>query len=159
MSSNEQRRAALVRKLRELLGDDETATLMESLHPEPWSELATKTDIGVLRSDIEALRVDVNDIRVDVRDLRTDVDVLRTDMGVMRSDIDGLRGDLDAFKASTEREFAHVHETMDLRFTAQSAQLEALLRERLDAQTKLLFFGMIGTLVSLAGVMIGTAAL
>ena len=110
MSSSEQRRAALIRKLRALLGDDETATLMESLHPEPWSELATKQDIGAIRSDVE-------------------------------------------------REFTRHNELTDLRLTAQSAQFEALLRERLDAQTKLLFFGMIGTMVSLGGIMIGAVSL
>lgn len=117
MSSSEQRRVALIRKLRALLGDDETATLMESLPPEPWSELANKRDIGALRSDVEVLRAD------------------------------------------TQREFARQNELTDLRLTAQSAQFEALLRERLDAQTKLLFFGMIGTLVSLGAIMIGAVSL
>lgn len=58
-----------------------------------------------------------------------------------------------------EHEFVRFEAAMEAAFAAQLERFEAVLREQLNAQTKLLFFGMIGTLVSLAGIMIGTAAL
>ena len=48
---------------------------------------------------------------------------------------------------------------LDLRLTAQTAQLEALVRERIDAQTKLLVFSLIGAVLTAAGIAIGSAAL
>ena len=109
MSWNEQRRSALIRKLRELLGDDEAATLMESLHPEPWSEPTANTESDQRHFDVDS-------------------------------------------------ECARFDAAMQAGFAAQLEHFDAVLREQLDAQTKLLLVGMIGTLISFAGVMIGTAA-
>jgi hypothetical protein len=99
MDSSAPDRAELLARLTEVLGPKHAATLMENLHPEPWSELVTK-------------------------------------------------GDLNGFE-----------ERLDLRFTAQTAQLEALVRERIDAQTKLLVFSLIGAVLTAAGIAIGSAAI
>ncbi len=99
MDASGQDRAELLARLSEILGPKHAATLMENLHPRPWSELVTKAD-------------------------------------------------LEGFE-----------ERLDLRFAAQTAQLEALVRERMDAQTKLLVFSLVGAVLTAAGIAIGSAAL
>lgn len=103
MDAAGQDRAELIARLSEVLGPKHAATLMENLHPQPWSELATKDDLYGSLSGLE--------------------------------------------------------ERLDLRFTAQTAQLEALMRERIDAQTKLLVFSLIGAVLTTASIAIGSAAL
>lgn len=99
MDAAGQDRAELIARLSEVLGPKHAATLMENLHPQPWSELATKADLSGLE------------------------------------------------------------ERLDLRFAAQTSQLEALMRERIDAQTKLLVFSLIGAVLTTASIAIGSAAL
>ena len=110
MDAAGQDRAELLARLSEVLGPKHAATLMENLHPQPWSHLATKDDIGLFRSEM------------------------------------------------TEQ-LTRFEERIDLRFVAQTAQLEALVRERIDAQTKLVVFSLVGAVLTAAGVAIGSAAL
>ncbi len=53
----EERRFALIERLTELLGKEEARTLMESLPPVLWTQLATKDDLHALE---ERLRADFN---------------------------------------------------------------------------------------------------
>jgi hypothetical protein len=145
MDAYDQGRADLLARLSELLGPNHAATLMESLHPRPWSELATKDDLVPIRDDIALLKSDVSV-------LKTDVAVLKTDVAVLKTDVAGLREDVN-------RRFDHLGETLELRFASQGDRLEALLRERIDAQTKLLVFSILGAVLTAAGIAIGSAAL
>jgi hypothetical protein len=152
MDAYGQGRADLLARLSELLGPEHAATLMESLHPRPWSELATKDDLVPIRDDIALLKADVSVLKTDVAVLKTDVAVLKTDVAVLRTDLTGLREDVN-------RRFDHLGETLELRFASQGDRLEALLRERIDAQTKLLVFSILGAVLTAAGIAIGSAAL
>ena len=145
MDAQGQGRADLLAQLSELLGPEHAATIMESLPPRPWSELATKDDLVPIRGDIALLKSDV-------AVLKTDVAVLKTDVAVLRTDLTGLREDVN-------RRFDHLGETLELRFASQGDRLEALLRERIDAQTKLLVFSILGAVLTAAGIAIGSAAL
>jgi hypothetical protein len=145
MDAYGQGRADLLARLSELLGPEHAATLMESRHPRPWSELTTKDDLVPIRDDIALLKADV-------AVLKTDVAVLKTDVAVLRTDLTGLREDVN-------RRFDHLGETLELRFASQGDRLEALLRERIDAQTKLLVFSILGAVLTAAGIAIGSAAL
>jgi hypothetical protein len=136
MDAYGQSRAELLARLSELLGPEHAATLMESLHPRPWSELATKEDLVPIRDDIS--------------ELKTDVAVLKTDVAVLKTDVAALREDVN-------RRFDHLGETLELRFASQGDRLEALLRERIDAQTKLLVFSILGAVLTAAGIAIGSA--
>ncbi len=138
MDAQGQGRADLLAQLSELLGPEHAATIMESLPPRPWSELATKDDLVPIRGDIALLK--------------SDVAVLKTDVAVLRTDLTGLREDVN-------RRFDHLGETLELRFASQGDRLEALLRERIDAQTKLLVFSILGAVLTAAGIAIGSAAL
>ena len=111
---------------------------MENLPPRPWSELATKDDLGPMKSDIALLTEDVRELKADVGELKADVGSLRTEM---------CAG------------FARLGEVLDLRFAAQDARFEAFVRERIDSQTKLLVFAFVGALLTTAGVALGSVAL
>jgi hypothetical protein len=145
MRDHDRARHELLARLEEILGPDQAATLMENLAPRPWSELATKDDVGLLAADVEVLRSDVSVLRSDVSELRSDI-------SSMRVDVDGLRTEMRAG-------FAHLGEVLDLRFAAQDARFESFVRERVDAQTKLLVFALIGALLTTAGIALGSVAL
>jgi len=74
---SEQGRHRLLQRLREILGDEEAATLMENLPPLPWSELATKADLEGLatKADLEVLRDDVTELDVKLRTLDGSLDL------------------------------------------------------------------------------------
>ncbi len=52
----EERRLALMQRLTEVLGEEEARTLMESLPPTSWYNIATKDDIRATKDDIRALK-------------------------------------------------------------------------------------------------------
>ena len=54
-SIGEKVRWALMRRLIEVLGEEEAETLMESLPPVVWQQIATKDDLLVLKDDLAAL--------------------------------------------------------------------------------------------------------
>ena len=62
-------------------------------------DLATKADVGVLRTDLDTVRSDVDAMRIDIGVLRTDLDTVRSDVDAMRIDIGVLRTDLDAVRS------------------------------------------------------------
>ena len=59
MTIDERTRHQLYLRLEEVLGTEEATTLMEHLPPVGWADVATKADLGVLRSDLVVLRSDL----------------------------------------------------------------------------------------------------
>ncbi len=98
------------------------------------------------------LRDDLALLKSDVAAITSDVAVITSDVAVIKSDVAGLREDVD-------RRFDHLGETLELRFASQEDRFEALLRERIDAQTKLLVFSILGAVLTAAGIAIGSATL
>jgi hypothetical protein len=152
MRDDERARRELMVRLEEVLGPDQAATLMENLPPRPWSELATKDDLGPVQVDIGVLKADVVVLKADVAGLKTDVAELKADVAGLKTDVGSLRAEMQAG-------FAHLGEVLDLRFAAQEARFEAFVRERIDSQTKLLVFAFVGALLTTAGIALGSAAL
>ncbi len=105
-SVGEGRRLALLGKLGEVLGREESETLMDSLPPVPWESLATKGD---LRASEERLRIEMNARFQDV-DARFD----KMDSRFERVD-SGFEALLEEMKA------------MERRLTLQMAQLSRTL--------------------------------
>jgi outer membrane murein-binding lipoprotein Lpp len=159
MRDQERARHELLARLEEILGPDEAATLMENLPPQPWSELATKADVGVLKADVGVLKADVAVLKADVGVLKADVDVLKSDVGTLKADVADLRFELGSLRTEMRAGFAHLGEVLDLRFAAQDARFEAFVRERIDSQTKLLVFAFVGALLTTAGIALGSVAL
>lgn len=69
MTTTERQRLELHHRLDEALGPDHAATLMDSLPPISWTELATKADLADLRAELD-LRFDRVDLRFEQIDLR-----------------------------------------------------------------------------------------
>ena len=55
MGPNESQRLALMHRLGEVLGEQEAATLMDSLPPYDWHEVATKTDLTAMEARLTTL--------------------------------------------------------------------------------------------------------
>jgi hypothetical protein len=159
MDPHGQGRADLLARLSEFLGPEHAAMLMESLPPQPWSELTTKDDLVPIRDDIALLKSDVAVLKTDVAVLKSDVAVLKTDVAVLKTDVAVLKTDVTGLREDMNRRFDHLGETLELRFASQGDRLEALMRERIDAQTKLLVFSILGAVLAAAGIAIGSATL
>jgi chromosome segregation ATPase len=184
MVGDERARHELLVRLQQVLGDKEAATLMEHLPPDRWPELATKGDLSPLQTDLLALRSDVTELRSDVTELRSDVTVLKSDVTVLKSDVTELKSDVTVLKsdvavlqsdvselktdveelrhetklgfALVDQRFEHLEENLELRFASAHDRMESFVRSRLDAQTRALLFTIIGALLTMALVAVGT---
>lgn len=76
-------RDSLYVRLREVLGDEQAATLMELLPPDR-EQLATKADLSDVKTELKAgvaeLKADVADLRADFASLKSDVADLKSSM-------------------------------------------------------------------------------
>ena len=162
MSATERERHELAAKLERLLGPDEAATLMEHLPPVPWDGLARQEDLLALRSDVDELRSDVTGLRNDVDELHRRVDELRSDVTGLRSDVDGLHRRVDGLAGEISRtndRIDHLAEVMTLQFSSLGDRITAHVAERVDNQTKLLVFSLLGAVLTAAAIALGSNAL
>jgi hypothetical protein len=142
MVGDERARHELLVRLQQVLGDKEAATLMDHLPPDRWPELVTKSDLSPVRADVARLKTDVAGLKTDVAGLKTDVAELRHEMQL------GF--------ALVDQRFEHLEENLELRFASAHDRMESFVRERLDAQTRALLFTIIGALLTMALVAVGT---
>jgi hypothetical protein len=96
-----------------------------------------KSDVGVLKSDVGVLKTDVGVLKTDVGELKTDVGELKTGLTVV------------------EERFSHLEENLELRFSSAHDRMEAFVRSRLDSQTRMLMFTMLGSVFTVALVALG----
>jgi hypothetical protein len=179
MVADERARHALLLRLQEVLGEKDAATLMEHLPPDRWNELVTKDDLTPVQADLAAVRSDVHVLRTDVDVLKTDVGVLKSDVGVLKGDVGVLKGDVGVLKGDVgvlkgdvgvlkgdvaelktgltvvEERFSHLEENLELRFASAHDRMEAFVRSRLDSQTRMLMFTMLGSVFTVALVALG----
>jgi hypothetical protein len=91
-------RAQVFASLKETHGDAIANALMEMLPPAGVSELATKADVGLVKTEVGSLKADVGVLKTDVGVLKTDVGVLKTEVAMLRSetkaDIAELRAEM-----------------------------------------------------------------
>jgi predicted nuclease with TOPRIM domain len=85
-------RDSLYVKLREVLGDEQAATLMELLPPDR-EQLATKADILDLKTE---LRADLAELKTE---LKADVTELRSEFGELRADVSLLNERMDRMES------------------------------------------------------------
>jgi hypothetical protein len=149
MVGDERARHELLVRLQQVLGDKEAATLMEHLPPDRWPELVTKSDLSPVRADVARLKTDVAGLKTDVAGLKTDVAGLKTDVAE-------LRHEMQLGFALVDQRFEHLEENLELRFASAHDRMESFVRERLDAQTRALLFTIIGALLTMALVAVGT---
>ena len=67
MAINEESRHELYRRLEEVLGHEQAATLMEHLPPVGWADVATKRDLDALGAE---LRGEMGQLRGEIHELR-----------------------------------------------------------------------------------------
>lgn len=96
MPFDETARSKLLAKLNELLGAEEAATLMERLHPQDWSQLATKDDLAEMRSEV---RGEIAELRSEVRG---EIAEARFEIGAVRSEVHHLSDRVDLKMESIE---------------------------------------------------------
>jgi hypothetical protein len=153
MVGDERARHELLVRLQQVLGDKEAATLMEHLPPDRWPELVTKSDLSPVRADVAMLKADVAELKTDVAVLKTDVVDLRHEMQRGFALVDQRFGH---FEERVDERFEHLEENLELRFASAHDRMESFVRERLDAQTRALLFTIIGALLTMALVAVGT---
>jgi len=134
MVVDERSRHQLYRRLEEVLGPEEATTLIEHLPPVGWADVATKHDLAALeeRMDLRFARLDEHlNGRFDVIDER--------------------------FKRIDER-FDHFDERFNLfderwndRLMASTSDLRATFEHELRSQTMTIVFGMVGVVLTMAG--------
>ena len=78
---SEKVRWALMRRLIEVLGEEEAETLMESLPPVVWSQLATKDDLAALENRLRA-------------EMKGEFALLRGEFVELKGELTGIDGEL-----------------------------------------------------------------
>lgn len=167
MALDEQARHRLHMRLDEVLGPEVTGTLMELLPPVGWADVATRQDLDALghridaqladhRADmgsqfadhraetngqLAALRAEIGDLRTDtgaeVAEVRTEV---RTGLAAVRVEVADLRTEVRTGLAGVRTEMA---------------DLRADLTGEIASSQRLLLFGMLAAMFSLAGLVWG----
>ncbi len=162
MAPNDPRRHELLRKLQELLGNDLAAALMESLPPDRWDHLATKDDLAAFatKADLErfATKADLEAFatKADLERFATKADL---EPFATKADLEpfATKADLEPFATRTdvEHEFAlmrlelrGIADVLGERITGEGHRLEALMRERIDVQTKQLLFSLLAAVMT-----------
>jgi hypothetical protein len=148
MVVDERARHALLLRLQEVLGEKDAATLMEHLPPDRWNELVTKDDLTPVQADLSAVRSDVGV-------LKSDVGVLKSDVGELKTELADTQHEMKLGFALVDERFSHLEENLELRFASANDRMEAFVRSRLDSQTRMLMFTMLGSVFTVALVALG----
>jgi len=111
---SEKVRWALMRRLIEVLGEEEAETLMESLPPMVWNQVATKDDLSALE---ERLRTEMNG---QFAEFRGEFEAFKSEM---MGEFAELKGEFAAFKGEMMGEFAAFKGEMKGEFALQIARL------------------------------------
>jgi chromosome segregation ATPase len=89
-------RDTLYVRLREVLGDEQAATLMELLPPDR-EQLATKADVLAVKTDLQEVKTDLQEVKTDLQDVKTD---LQADIAELKAEVAGLKADFADMKSS-----------------------------------------------------------
>jgi hypothetical protein len=129
MAISEESRHHLYRRLEEVLGPEEAATLMEHLPPVGWADVATKRDLDTLRRDIEASVVAT---RQDIESL-----ALATKYGFddVRREIREVTLATREQAASSRAEFEHELRVLSVRFVTVVITAFSLLLAAISVAT------------------------
>ncbi|MCY3862444.1 MAG: hypothetical protein OXG67_10840 [bacterium] len=126
---DEKVRWALMRRLIEVLGEEEAETLMESLPPVVWHQIATKDDLAALE---ERLRAEMN-----------------TRFAEFKSELAGLRGEFAEFKSEFCGELAALK--------VELADQKGEWKTELARSTRTVVLSFVGVAVAMLGAMVALA--
>ena len=103
-------RHQLYEELKEVLSVDSADELMAYLPPVGWADVATRSDVTMVRSEIDAFRAEMRSETSSVSSgLRGEMSGLRSDM---TSDMSNLRSEIDAFRAGMGSEMSGLRSEM-----------------------------------------------
>jgi hypothetical protein len=129
MTISDHSRHSLHTRLEEVLGPDDAATLMEHLPPVGWADVATKRDLDHLGV------------------------VLRSEIAQLLAEV---KADLAGVRAGLTGDFAGVREEIGGLRTDLHREISAL-RADMARQLPTLFLGVLGLLISGAGLVVATS--
>jgi len=132
LKMDERSRQSLVRKLEGVLGPEDALTLMASLPPLPWSDLATKKDLEDLRL---ATKKDLEDLR------------------------EGTKRDLEGLEERVNLRMDSLGATLRGEMKDLSRELTLTMVTTFQAQTRTLMIGLVGTMIAFGGVVLGALKL
>jgi len=131
----EETRHHLFKRLEEVLGPEEAATMMEHLPPVGWADVATKRDLDHIAERFELrLTVELATVRSELR-------------GEFTAGMTGLRGEMVQLRDDLRSEVKSDMNAMETRLTAQ---FEALRTEQRQFAL-VLVAGMVSTLGAVIG--------
>ena len=132
MAPSKAQRLQLYEELVKKFGDEPAMTLMESLPPVDWHELATKDDLAALEERVNA-RFEVVDARIDtgLGGVRGEVAALRVELGAridtglagVRGEVAGVRGEVAELRGEMSAMNARF-EVVDARFDAVGDRID-----------------------------------
>ena len=141
MSTNDEARLELHRRLEAVLGAEEASTLMSHIPPVTWDQVATKDDLRALEASLRSeISVSASGLRAEMADLRTD---LRTEMAELRTE---LRTDMADLRTELRTDMADLRTELH----TGTATLRADISNAITRQTR----WMLGVAVALTSVMI-----
>jgi hypothetical protein len=130
MPVDERSRHQLFRRLDEVLGPDQAATLIDHLPPVGWADVATKRDLDAL------------ELRLDQR-----FDHMA---GSFDQRFDHLSGSVQARFDRADERFGWMDDNFGQRLEAAKQELIGLFHRELNAQTKTVVFGMVTIVLTMA---------
>lgn len=144
METSEQARHHLYEQLQAALGVEAADTMMASIPPLGWGEIARRTDVdtsaALLRSDIATTRAQ---LERDIAELRTEV---KGEIAALRTEVTGEMKDLHADLKGDIAQLASAEH-----------RILATMREAIEKQTRVYLFFTVSVLLSFAGATIGVA--
>jgi len=108
---SERRRHQLYEEAKQVLSVESADELMAYLPPVGWADVATKSDVAMIRVEMDAIRVDMDAFRVgmDAMATKSDFAMIRVEMDAMRTELRGefrlgiadLKSDLQRWTITT----------------------------------------------------------
>jgi predicted nuclease with TOPRIM domain len=146
-------RDSLYVKLREVLGDEQAATLMELLPPDR-EQLATKADILDVKTELKADLTDLRTaLKADVTNLKTELKAdgaeLRSEFAELRSEFAELRTDVSLLNERMDR-----MESLMVKFDERLWEFHGALR----SQTRTYVTATVSSMMGVGGLAFAAAA-
>ena len=152
----EGQRLALLNRLCEVLGEEEANTLIASLPPVYWEQLATKGDLAAseqrlgneMRSEFAKVHSELHSIRTETA---AEFKSLRTETA---AEFAKIYGELHSLRTETSAEFAKIYGELHSIRTETSAEFKNVRSEmalQFARQTRTMVFTMLGLAVPILG--------
>ena len=142
---SEGQRLALLNRLCEVLGEEEANTLMDSLPPVYWEQLATKSDLAASEQRLGSeMRSEFSKVYRELHSLRTET----------AAEFAKVYGELHSLRTETAAEFAKVYGELHSIRTETSAEFKSVRSEmalQFARQTRTMVFTMLGLAVPILG--------